>query len=118
MARVQGPSVFDAHVHFVQRWNHASGHKEKDGHWPSLDVASDLQFPTEIASPKKGNSRVQLLRTIRTGSYTSPKGFKYPIEKGEASILAQVIATLLFHVFSIVWRLKMPKSLFTSKINT
>jgi len=59
-----GPSASDVHHNFVQRWNEASERTRSDGVWPRGALGDDLPYPA-VASPARGDSRAQILRTIR-----------------------------------------------------
>jgi phosphatidylserine/phosphatidylglycerophosphate/cardiolipin synthase-like enzyme len=59
-----GPSAADVHHNFVQRWNEASERTRADGVWPRGALGYDLPWPT-VASPPRGDSRVQVVRTMR-----------------------------------------------------
>jgi len=59
-----GPSASDVHHNFVQRWNEASERARGDGVWPRGAIGDDLPNPATI-SPPRGDSRAQILRTIR-----------------------------------------------------
>jgi hypothetical protein len=78
----------------VQRWNEALYHNEKDGAWPSLELANNLSFPTKL-SKQVGQAVVQVQRTIRKGSYTNGQAaidsHAFVIAEGEASIWEQVL---------------------------
>jgi hypothetical protein len=41
----------DVHHHFVQRWNGALEHHLHGGHWPSLERANSLPFPSKLSQP-------------------------------------------------------------------
>jgi phosphatidylserine/phosphatidylglycerophosphate/cardiolipin synthase-like enzyme len=59
-----GPSAADVHHNFVQRWNEASERTRADGVWPRGALGDDLPWPT-VPSPPRGDSRVQIVRTMR-----------------------------------------------------
>jgi cardiolipin synthase A/B len=59
-----GPSAADVHHNFVQRWNEASERLRGDGVWPRGAIGDDLPYPA-VPGPPRGDSRVQLVRTIR-----------------------------------------------------
>jgi cardiolipin synthase len=88
---VTGPSATDVHHNFVQRWNEASERSVDDGTW-GHDGDDCLSFPVRLSDPR-GNSVVQIQRTVHTGRYSdthpSPEGRSYDIAGGERSILAQ-----------------------------
>ena len=84
----------DLHHSFVQRWNEASGHREKGGHWPSIEIANNLPFPNRL-SGVAGDATVQVQRSIQANRYTDGHpsvGTSVPfnISLGEASIYEQV----------------------------
>jgi cardiolipin synthase A/B len=88
---VGGPAATDVHHNFVQRWNEASERRVPGGSWGELG-RSDLPFPTRVSAPR-GNSRVQIQRTVRAGQYTdsyaTPGGSAFDITKGERAIWTQ-----------------------------
>jgi phosphatidylserine/phosphatidylglycerophosphate/cardiolipin synthase-like enzyme len=43
----------DVHHHFVQRWNGALDHHLAGGHWPSLERANSLPFPSKLTPPSE-----------------------------------------------------------------
>lgn len=94
---LRGPAVTDVHHNFVQRWNEASEKDRPGGAWPSLKVADDLPFP-DVLSPKAGEARVQIARTVRKGQYSNPHpavaASSFPVEGGEKSILAQYLGAI------------------------
>ena len=59
-----GPSASDVHHNFVQRWNEASERTRADGVWPRGALGDDLPWPS-VPGPPRGDSRVQVVRTIR-----------------------------------------------------
>ena len=91
----------DVHHNFVQRWNEAWFHDEKNGSWPSLKLANSLPFPLKISSPVVGNASVQVQRTIRANGYKNKHpaadSLPFSISDGEASIYEQV--RLFFKIF-------------------
>jgi phosphatidylserine/phosphatidylglycerophosphate/cardiolipin synthase-like enzyme len=88
---VVGPAATDVHHNFVQRWNEASERGVPGGSWGELGQ-SNLPFPTRVSAPR-GNSRVQIQRTVRAGQYTdssaTPGGSAFDITKGERAIWMQ-----------------------------
>jgi phosphatidylserine/phosphatidylglycerophosphate/cardiolipin synthase-like enzyme len=74
-----GPAATDVHHSFVQRWNEASERALDDGRW-SNTADDQLPFPTRLSGPR-GDSVVQIQRTIHAGRYTdgraSPGGIAY-----------------------------------------
>lgn len=100
---LQGPSGTDVHHHFVQRWNGALDHHLAGGHWPSLERANSLPFPSKLTPPsEQGNATVQVQRSVRPqsrGGYTDSTPTVLPpdypglptldIREGEQSIYEQ-----------------------------
>jgi cardiolipin synthase len=88
---VTGPSATDVHHNFVQRWNEASERALDDGTWGHYGDDC-LSFPVRLSDPR-GNSVVQIQRTVHAGRYSdahpSPEGRSYDIASGERSILVQ-----------------------------
>jgi phosphatidylserine/phosphatidylglycerophosphate/cardiolipin synthase-like enzyme len=88
---VAGPSATDVHHNFVQRWNEASERTAVDGTW-GHDGDDELSFPARLSDPR-GNSVVQIQRTVHAGRYgdahPSPDSRPFDIAGGERSILAQ-----------------------------
>jgi len=62
-----GPSASDVHHNFVQRWNQASERELESGTW-GHDGDDDLAFPS-LASAPRGESAVQVQRTLHAGRY-------------------------------------------------
>ncbi len=73
-----GPSASDVHHNFVQRWNGASERDLEGGTW-GRDGDDDLAFPSR-PSARRGDSRVQVQRTLHAD--------RYP-DAGERSIFEQ-----------------------------
>jgi cardiolipin synthase len=84
-----GPSATDVHHNFVQRWNEASERDLPGGTWGH---DGDLPLPTQISAPR-GDSTVQVQRTLRTDRYTNawrhPFGRDFDAAAGETSIFEQ-----------------------------
>lgn len=93
---LRGPATVDVHHNFVQRWNEASGRRERDGMW-GLGSDSDLAFPSRIPA-ERGKVIVQVQRTIHAGRYAdgraSPGGRTFDVASGEQSILDQYCAAI------------------------
>ena len=93
---VTGPSATDVHHNFVQRWNKASERTADDGTW-GHDGDDDLAFPSR-PSGAKGDSSVQIQRTVHVGRYSdsppSPEGRPYDLAGGERSILEQYLKAI------------------------
>ena len=93
---ITGPAASDVHHNFVQRWNEASERAAADGTW-GHSGDDDLAFPTRL-SGVKGNTLVQIQRTIHTGLYRdaqpSPDGLVFDIADGERSILDQYLQAI------------------------
>lgn len=91
-----GPSAVDVHHNFVQRWNEASERLTEDGRW-GVGSESDLPFPSHVPAPR-GNTLVQIQRTIHPGRYTdgrrAPEGPAFDIASGERSIFDQYCAAI------------------------
>lgn len=89
---VTGPAATDVHHNFVQRWNAASERTQPDGVWGHAPGEADLPFPTR-ASPPRGESLVQIQRTIRARQYVgdqaAPDAQPFDIAAGELSIVDQ-----------------------------
>jgi hypothetical protein len=90
------------HHHFVQRWNGALDHQLENGHWPSLERANNLEFPSKLSPPSaQGSAVVQVQRSVRPhskGGYSDstptvvPESFSgatLNIRDGEQSIYEQ-----------------------------
>ncbi|HEY2707371.1 MAG TPA: phosphatidylserine/phosphatidylglycerophosphate/cardiolipin synthase family protein [Caulobacteraceae bacterium] len=75
-----GPSAIDVHRNFVQRWNEASERALVGGTW-GHDGDDDLPPPSRHSAPR-GESQVQIQRTLRAGRYTD-------VAAGETSIFEQ-----------------------------
>jgi cardiolipin synthase A/B len=92
-----GPSATDVHHNFVQRWNEASDRDDPDGSWPAGVAQDQLPFP-ERASPQRGDSVIQVQRTVRRDHYTdgtpTPGGVSFAIENGEFSIADQYVKAI------------------------
>lgn len=90
-AELAGPAATDVHHNFVQRWNEASERGAPDGTW-GHQGDDDLAFPA-VLSEKRGDSPVQIQRTVHAGRYrdgrASPGGRVFDIAGGEQSILEQ-----------------------------
>jgi cardiolipin synthase len=88
---VAGPAATDVHHNFVQRWNEASERRVPGGSWGERGTAN-LPFPTRVSAPR-GDSRVQIQRTVRAGQYTdgwaTPGGSPFAIANGDLAIFAQ-----------------------------
>lgn len=93
---VSGPSATDVHHNFVQRWNEASERTANDGVW-GHDGDDDLTFPTSVSAPK-GDSQVQIQRTVHAGLYSNehptPGGEAFFIAGGENSIFEQYLRAI------------------------
>ena len=93
---ISGPAVTDVHHIFVQRWNEASERSLDDGRWSNA-ADDQLPFPTGL-SGLRGNSAVQIQRTIHAGRYTdgraSPGGTAYNIADGERTIFDQYLLAI------------------------
>lgn len=91
-----GPSASDMHHNFVQRWNEASERTADDGVW-GHDGKDDLAFPT-FASAPRGDSLVQIQRTVHAGLYgndhPTPDGAPFFIAGGERSIFEQYLRAI------------------------
>lgn len=91
---IAGPAATDIHHGFVQRWNEASERGIAGGIWGE---DRDLPFPTRL-SPPRGDTRVQIQRTVREGLYrdgrASPEAAPRDIAAGERSILAQYLQAI------------------------
>jgi hypothetical protein len=102
------------HHHFVQRWNCALDHQLENGHWPSLERANNLAFPSTLSPPSaQGTAVVQVLRSVRPhskGGYSDPtptvvpdsySGSTLDIRDGEQSIYEQYKLGIVipFHSF-------------------
>jgi phosphatidylserine/phosphatidylglycerophosphate/cardiolipin synthase-like enzyme len=94
---VTGPSGTDVHHNFVQRWNEASDREHPDGTWPEQVRHDQLPFP-ERTSSERGDSIIQVQRTVRRGHYTdgtrTPGGRPFEIENGEFSIADQYVKAI------------------------
>lgn len=96
---IQGPSASDVQHNFVQRWNEASERLGDFGAFPDLVIADDLEFP-EHPGPERGNTPVQITRSILPGLYqkrwavAGGRSQPYAIENGEDSILEQYLIAL------------------------
>ncbi len=90
-AEIAGPAATDVHHNFVQRWNEASESRVPGRSWGEPGMA-DLPFPTRVSEPR-GDSLVQIQRTVRAGQYTdgyaTPGGSHFDIANGDAAILTQ-----------------------------
>ena len=88
---VVGPSATDVAHNFVQRWNQASDRAVDGGAWGE-GADDDLPFPERL-SEARGDSRVQIQRTVRAGHYAdgpaTPGGAPFDIAGGDLSIFAQ-----------------------------
>ncbi len=88
---VAGPAATDVRHNFVQRWNEASERGTPGGAWGE-GGEDQLEFPTRLTAPR-GDSLVQIQRTVRAGHYTdgraSPGGEAFDIQAGETSIFDQ-----------------------------
>ncbi len=86
-----GPSASDVHHNFVQRWNEASERDLDGGTW-GHDGDDDLAAPSEL-SARRGDSQVQVQRTLRAGRYTNggphALGLEFDVAAGEISIFDQ-----------------------------
>jgi cardiolipin synthase len=84
------------HHNFVQRWNEASERAEDDGTWDH-DGDDALRFPAR-SSVRRGNSVVQIQRTVHAGRYSdahaSPESEPQDIAGGERSIFAQYLQAI------------------------
>jgi cardiolipin synthase A/B len=93
---VTGPAASDVHHNFVQRWNEASERGAQDGVWGHTGDDA-LAFPTRLSSAK-GESLVQIQRTVHAGRYRdgrpSPDARTYDIAGGERSIFEQYLAAI------------------------
>lgn len=91
-----GPSAADVHHNFVQRWNEASERFAEDGRW-GAGSETDLSFPSHVPAPR-GNTLVQIQRTIHAGRYTggrpAPEGASFDIASGERSLFDQYCAAI------------------------
>lgn len=89
---VTGPAATDVHHNFVQRWNAASERAVADGMFGHAPGEADLPFPTRLSAPR-GDSGVQIQRTIRAGQYAgdqpAPEASPFDIAAGELSIVDQ-----------------------------
>jgi phosphatidylserine/phosphatidylglycerophosphate/cardiolipin synthase-like enzyme len=94
---LRGPSATDVHHNFVQRWNEASERARPGGVWPQKSMDDQLAMPTK-ASPKAGDSVIQIQRTVRAGHYTdgmaTPGGAPFDIANGEKTIFDQYLAAI------------------------
>jgi len=94
---LRGPSASDAYHNFVQRWNEASERDREDGVWPDLKSQTQLAFPV-ISSPRAGETRVQLQRTVHAGLFkdgtAAPDTAPFDIAKGESSVFEQYTAAI------------------------
>lgn len=93
---LSGPAVVDVHHNFVQRWNEASEHLERDGRWgPGSET--DLPFPTRVPA-RRGAGLVQIQRTTHAGRYTdgfpAPDAPAYGIAAGERANFDQYRAAI------------------------
>lgn len=95
--QLTGPSTVDVHHNFVQRWNESSERLFADGRW-GAGCEADLRFPNRIPS-KRGNTVVQIQRTIHTRRYNdgraTPGGVPYDIALGERTNFDQYCAAIL-----------------------
>ncbi|MFI4998074.1 MAG: phosphatidylserine/phosphatidylglycerophosphate/cardiolipin synthase family protein, partial [Hyphomicrobiales bacterium] len=93
---VAGPSATDVHHNFVQRWNEASERMEDDGVWGH--DGDDALAPPGRLSGAKGESLVQIQRTVHAGRYSdaspSPEARPYEIAGGERSIFEQYLLAI------------------------
>ena len=93
---VAGPSATDVHHNFVQRWNEASERHRVDGLW-GHGADDVLPFPERV-SGVRGESLVQIQRSIPAGLYTNPRatpgGRSHAIAEGERSILDQYLLAI------------------------
>jgi cardiolipin synthase len=93
---ITGPSATDVHHNFVQRWNEASERAEDNGTWGHHGDDA-LRFPVR-SSVARGNSVVQIQRTVHAGRYSdahaSPESEPHDIAGGERAILAQYLQAI------------------------
>ena len=86
-----GPSASDVHHNFVQRWRGASDRHAEDGAFGPAAV-HDPAFPL-VASPPRGQSFVQVQRTIHPALYAechcAPDAADFDIHSGEQSVFDQ-----------------------------
>jgi cardiolipin synthase A/B len=91
-----GPAATDVRHNFVQRWNAATERDRADGRWP-VDGADDLAFPDAVG-PQRGDSVVQIQRTIHPGTirdpHPAPGADAFPISAGERSVFLQYLAAI------------------------
>ena len=80
-----GPSVFDVHHNFVQRWNEASERIAADGRW-GRDSEREMRFP-ESPPAECGVVCAQIQRTTHPGRYQSTGDFDFAA--GERTNLEQ-----------------------------
>ncbi len=93
---LSGPAATDVAHNFVQRWNEASDRAQADG-VRGTSGSVDLDFPSQL-SPPRGDSLVQIQRTVRARSYSdsraSPGAASFDIAGGDLSIFAQYQAAI------------------------
>ncbi len=80
---LRGPAATDVHHNFAQRWNDASERRRPDGAWPPDGAHDDLPLPSRRTAPR-GDTEVQVARTLRAGSHPARPG-------GERSIFEQYV---------------------------
>ncbi len=88
---IAGPAATDVYHNFVQRWNEASERSLAGGSWAELG-RTNLSFPRQVSEPR-GDSLVQIQRTVRAEQYTdgrpTPGGRPFDIADGDLAIFAQ-----------------------------
>lgn len=90
--KIEGPATACIMANFIQRWNEASLYEDNNIAYPTPGIASNLNFPPpNLFDPGNiGSSKVQVIRTIDKGLYSSlipvPDHPSYRIESGEHSI--------------------------------